>query len=179
MNEKTNTRNRMLDAAASIVAESGAGNLTIDAVARSAGFSKGGVLYHFPSKKDLLQGMLQRLMEEFQNRPAALAADGQPSLLHTHVASVLDRSAGEQAASLAVLANAAEDPSLLTPAREMLADRVNQIVRDATDPTLALIVFLASEGIRFLEVVNLLSLDAKTADAVADRLFQLAEAASH
>ena len=116
MKEKPDTRTRLLDAAAGIVAQSGAANLTIDAVAENAGLSKGGVLYHFPSKKALLQGMLERIMEEFHNRPVALGADGKPSLLHTHIESVLHRPKGEQANSLAVLANAAEDPSLLEPA---------------------------------------------------------------
>ncbi len=174
MKGKPDTRNRLLDAAAAIVAESGAGNLTIDAVAEHAGLSKGGVLYHFPSKRDLLQGMLERLMDEFQSRTAELTADGQPSLLHAHIESVLSRPAGEQATSLAVLANAAEDPSLLIPARKLLAERTEQILDEASDPTLALIVFLASEGIRFLEVMNLLVLDSEALTQVGDRLTALA-----
>jgi len=178
MKGKPDTRARLLDAAAEIVAQSGAANLTIDAVAENAGLSKGGVLYHFPSKKDLLRGMLERIMEEFENRPVAITADGQPSLLLTHIESVLNRPADEQANSLAVLANAAEDPTLLEPARTLFADRADQILKDASDPILALIVLLASEGIRFLEVVNLLSLDKETLTSVGDRLAVIAGEAS-
>jgi hypothetical protein len=108
----------------------------------------------------------------------AITADGQPSLLLTHIESVLNRPADEQANSLAVLANAAEDPTLLEPARTLFADRADQILKDASDPILALIVLLASEGIRFLEVVNLLSLDKETLTSVGDRLAVIAGEAS-
>ena len=178
MKGKPNTRHRLLDAAAQTVAQSGAANLTLDAVAEKAGLSKGGVLYHFPTKRDLLAGMLEQLMTEFQQRTEALAADGQASLLQAHIETVLDRPAGEQAASLAILANAAEDPTLLEPARQLLSERADQIQGQASDPTLSLIVFLASEGIRFLELMNLLSLDRKTMAQVGLGLEQLAAKAN-
>ena len=177
MKGKPDTKNRLLDAAASIVAESGAANLTIDAVAATAGLSKGGVLYHFPSKKALLRGMLERLIDEFQHRPQVLDDEGRPSLLRTHIESVLDRPDGEQATSLAVIANAAEDPSLLEPAQALLKERTQQIMAEAKDPTLALITMLASEGIRFLDVINLQPLDGKTLREVGERLCRIAEEA--
>src|SRR5215469_14026355 len=57
-------RDRLLDAAERVVAESGATHLTLDAVAKSAGVSKGGLLYHFPSKEALLEGMLSRHFQD-------------------------------------------------------------------------------------------------------------------
>src|SRR5690242_2095382 len=43
-------RDRILEAAERVVAEIGAARLTLDVVAQAAGVSKGGLLYHFPSK---------------------------------------------------------------------------------------------------------------------------------
>jgi AcrR family transcriptional regulator len=40
----------------SLVLTKGVNALTIDAVARTAKLSKGGVLYHFPSKESLIAG---------------------------------------------------------------------------------------------------------------------------
>jgi len=57
-------RDRLLDAAERVVVESGATHLTLDAVAKSAGVSKGGLLYHFPSKEALLEGMLSRHFQD-------------------------------------------------------------------------------------------------------------------
>jgi len=177
MKGKPDTRDRLLEAAASIVAQSGAANLTIDAVAACAGLSKGGVLYHFPSKKALLQGMLERMIAEFQSRTLRQGADGEPSLLHTHIESVLDNPPGEQATSLAVIANAAEDPSLLAPALSLLTDRADQVSREASDPVLALIVLLASEGIRFLDVMNMQPVNEEMLIKVGERLFEMADEA--
>jgi AcrR family transcriptional regulator len=59
-------RDRLLDAAERVVVESGATHLTLDAVAKSAGVSKGGLLYHFPSKEALLEGMLSRHFQDVE-----------------------------------------------------------------------------------------------------------------
>src|SRR3954465_8010172 len=60
------TRNRLLDAAAAVVRRDGAQALTLDAVAAEAGVSKGGLLYHFKTKRDLVQAMIERWLAEFQ-----------------------------------------------------------------------------------------------------------------
>lgn len=62
--KRINSRTKILDAAAQIIREVGASRLTLDAVAQRAGISKGGLLYNFPSKDALLQGMIQRIVDE-------------------------------------------------------------------------------------------------------------------
>ena len=51
----------MLDAFESIVITDGERAATLDATAKAAGVSKGGLLYHFASKDDLAAGLLARL----------------------------------------------------------------------------------------------------------------------
>src|SRR5919112_4767165 len=60
---RKSSREKILDAAAELVSEIGAGRLTLDAVAERASLSKGGLLYNFPTKEALLQGMLERIIE--------------------------------------------------------------------------------------------------------------------
>lgn len=48
----------ILESAASIINEQGADYLTLDAVAKKAGVSKGGLLYHFKSKEGLIQELV-------------------------------------------------------------------------------------------------------------------------
>ncbi|WP_255730978.1 TetR/AcrR family transcriptional regulator [Mycobacterium sp. PSTR-4-N] len=55
------SRDRILDAYAVLLAEEGERFATIDAVAARAGVSKGGVLYHFPSKEHLAAAVCERL----------------------------------------------------------------------------------------------------------------------
>ncbi|MFZ1990970.1 MAG: helix-turn-helix domain-containing protein, partial [Alphaproteobacteria bacterium] len=67
--KRSTAREPILSAAGRVIAEMGARHLTLDAVAREAGVSKGGLLYHFPSKDALLAAMV----EDFCGRLAAAA----------------------------------------------------------------------------------------------------------
>src|SRR5687767_12534291 len=54
-------RDKLLCAAEKVIARDGVKNLTLEGVAREAGVSKGGLLYHFPSKKELIIAIVDRL----------------------------------------------------------------------------------------------------------------------
>ena len=68
--DKASTAEQILDAAERVVARDGA-HLTIDAVVKESGFSKGGVLYNFPSKLELIKGMVARMTARFLSRHEA------------------------------------------------------------------------------------------------------------
>ncbi|MGH2967659.1 MAG: TetR/AcrR family transcriptional regulator, partial [Solirubrobacteraceae bacterium] len=70
------TRARLLDAAVVVVRRDGAQALTLEAVAAQAGVSKGGLLYHFPSKRELLDAMVAGWLDEFDSEIAAASGDG-------------------------------------------------------------------------------------------------------
>ncbi len=59
------TRAALLDAASRIVQQRGVEHLTLDLTAQEAGVSKGGLLYHFPSKEALIKGMIQSYLPRF------------------------------------------------------------------------------------------------------------------
>ncbi|MBS1672357.1 MAG: TetR/AcrR family transcriptional regulator [Actinobacteria bacterium] len=54
-------RERVLDAFEKLLLSDGERAATLDAVARAAGVSKGGLLYHFASKDELAGAMIERL----------------------------------------------------------------------------------------------------------------------
>lgn len=58
--QRTIDRDKVLDAAENIVLNQGAAALTIDAVAKSMGISKGGVQYCFGNKDALIDAMFER-----------------------------------------------------------------------------------------------------------------------
>ncbi|MFH5187268.1 TetR/AcrR family transcriptional regulator [Paenibacillus sp. TAB 01] len=60
-----NKRAAILKAACQFVREKGAAQLTLEAVAKEAGVSKGGLLYHFPSKEALIQGVMEDFLDRF------------------------------------------------------------------------------------------------------------------
>lgn len=61
MPAERSTRDRLLDAFETLVKSGGSRAATLEAVAAEAGVSKGGLLYHFHSKDELIDGMLERV----------------------------------------------------------------------------------------------------------------------
>lgn len=82
------TRGRLLDAAVRTVERGGVSGLTLEAVAREAGVSKGGLLHHFRSKDALVEAVLRHLLEMFSARVAQLwerEAEGPGRLARAYV----------------------------------------------------------------------------------------------
>lgn len=68
-------RDKVLDIAEEIVATQGAAGLTIDAVAKAMGISKGGVQYCFGSKDALIDAMFDRWGSAYETLFKAIAGD--------------------------------------------------------------------------------------------------------
>ena len=69
-------RSNLLGQALSIIQEAGLQALTLDAVAKQAGVSKGGLLHHFPSKQALIDAMVAHVFNLIETRiEAALEND--------------------------------------------------------------------------------------------------------
>src|SRR5690349_12441937 len=114
-------RDRLLDAAERVVARDGVLNLTLDAVARESGVSKGGLLYHFPSKSGLIMAIVDRVATECDaEQTQASAADPNPGAFTraylSRRARPLDPS--EEPLHTAILTAAANDKTLLEPFRK-------------------------------------------------------------
>ncbi|GAA3189619.1 hypothetical protein GCM10020255_087930 [Rhodococcus baikonurensis] len=78
------TRDRILDALEKLLLVSGVAQVTLEGVAAEAGVSKGGLLYHFPSKEALLAAMVRRLGErsDQQLEDAVAAVRRSPSSIY-------------------------------------------------------------------------------------------------
>ncbi|MFC7330169.1 TetR/AcrR family transcriptional regulator [Marinactinospora rubrisoli] len=70
------TRDRILDALQEILIHDGSSAVTLEAVAAAAGVSKGGLLYHFPSKADMLTGLVRRLADQAADEFRQARAEG-------------------------------------------------------------------------------------------------------
>ena len=81
----------------------------------------------------------------------------------------------ERRASLALVAAAAEAPELLEPAREYINQVLKQIASESKDPEQALILFLANEGLRFLNIFEINPLNSTQAKEVSKKLRQKAK----
>jgi len=162
-----------------VVAERGYSALTLDAVASAAGVSKGGLLYHFASKEALVAGLLEELLSGFEtDQAAAHAADPTApgawtrAYLKASAAPPQDESA--ELASVALLAAAGHDPSLLAPLQNRYRDWVERLDDDGLPGVDAHVVRLAADGLWAVDLFDLAPPDPALRARILARLGELA-----
>ncbi len=142
-------RAALIDAAAALIAEHGLSRLTIDAVARAAGVTKGGLFHHFPSKDALVQGVLDAMIAFVDEVTASkMAIDSEPHGRFTRayldnvlVDHRLNGTVSSRALCLATLA----DPAIQAIWTDWVAGRVERHAETDDNPACAL-VRLAADG---------------------------------
>ena len=174
-----NARDRILQAAEAVALRDGARHLTLEAAAREAGVSKGGVLYHFPSKHALLDGMLQRFVEtvgqEIETHRDRFRDLANPTLRAVN-ATMRARLQGPDSVRIALIATHAESPSTNAKLREVFAAHWERIKTETADPEGALTIWCAIEGLQFFSLFNVWPATNEQAPSVADRIEALINA---
>jgi AcrR family transcriptional regulator len=153
---RKSSREKILDAAAELVREIGSGRLTLEAVAERAGLSKGGLLYNFPTKEALLQGMIKRFIDEVSMEREALRARTAPgpnleARLCTEALLTMCCGKTKEIAN-GLLAATAENPRLLDPLREVIKETLGTLKETSEDLDAALLAWLAVEGLSSYEM---------------------------
>lgn len=155
-------RTRILNAAEHIVQVKGVAGLTLDAAAKEAGVSKGGLLYHFASKEALLIGLLTRLATyieaDFQG-VLAQQAPGKGRTARAMLAWTFDHPDAvceqhERAAGV-FLAAFHQDPALLDPVRQVFAEVWANLREDGLPPGRAMAVQAACDGLFMWSIFGL------------------------
>jgi AcrR family transcriptional regulator len=175
-----NSHDDILDAAQAVVLEVGAAHMTLDAVATKAGVSKGGLLYHFPTKEALLKALLKRrlqLLGEARKRKCAEFQDGPAREIKAYVLSSLSRGRKDSAIGASLLAAVAHNPKLLEPVRNDYQRRLAELIPAGLKFERGLIVALAADGLRLLELLSMSPLNGKQRRRLVEELFRLADEA--
>ena len=171
--DPSKTKKKLLDAAAQVVKDKGASQLTLDAVAKQAKVSKGGLLYHYPNKAALLAAMVTHLNDSFEQAIADRVAKGNTGWLEAYVAMSFDPQHSQMAESAGMLAAVANDLSLLDPLGERYQVLQSQLETGDLDPDLATIVRLAADGLWFTELFGISPLTAERRSQVLAKLITL------
>jgi AcrR family transcriptional regulator len=177
----SSVRDRVLDAAETMAAGEGSANLTLDAVATAAGVSKGGLLYHFPSKDALLAAMIDRHVDRIEERcvqlRATLPGTGDCTELKAWVLSALRPDPATHATGAALFAAAASNPALLDCVRKRYADRVTRMAGSSCNFALAASIMLAVDGLVLAEIWRMSPYSDEQRTAIVDQLLRLADQA--
>lgn len=142
-------REKVLDAFAAILIAEGERAATMDATARAAGVSKGGLLYHFATKEALEAALIERLetladedIEQIKSAPEGPVAAFLRGSINT--GTVLD----ETIVAVARLAQNGNAPAVaaLRRVRDLWEDAVRPF---AADETALQLIMLVSDGLYF------------------------------
>lgn len=154
---RPSARDKILDAALTLVQEIGAPALTLDAVAERAGVSKGGLLYHFPFKEELLtaanEAIACRLASARSAEAERLPASPNRALKAYVLASVYNSGDNDKITTKMLAAGSMLKESA-DPIRRYWKERFPEISAGSGFDRGAL-VHAATEGLWFMEMLKL------------------------
>jgi AcrR family transcriptional regulator len=175
------TRETLLNAAGEVVLRLGADALTLDAVAKEAGVSKGGLLYHFANKEALLTGMVANLIAQFEQlletelvREGALTAKGAWLRAYIRATDIFDRQ--NMALQSGLLAAVSKDSELLQPFQAACARWRQQACNCGIDPLKAGIILLAVDGLSTNQLFGITCISEEERSQVIAELIRMTDA---
>ena len=179
LRRKRDSRESILQAAEEIVARRGPAHLTLETAANEAKVSKGGLFYHFRSKEALLEAMIRRSMELLESEHVKVAESltgDRNGKLKANIIGTLRHLEGQRPVLTAVIAAIANDPKLVEPMRESIRKEFQELSKDLTLRTEDIaILFLASQGLLLMELLNLSFLTPSQVRRVTQRMLQMVE----
>lgn len=178
-----NSRQKLIDAAEELALRDGVSALTLDRVAAEARVSKGGLLYHFPSKDALIEAMVDRHLRTFagaldQARKAERPGAGRftRAVLRAAFRQSVRPPERERRMAVALLAAVANRPALLEPAREAYERWLDEACGDGLAPGRSIAVLAALDGLWLWNLFGLARLSPTRSRAVRRALKALAGA---
>jgi AcrR family transcriptional regulator len=177
--QKRDSRELILQAAENIVARRGPAHLTLETAAHEAKVSKGGLFYHFRSKEALLEAMILRstelLLREQMKVEESLNGE-RNGKMKANIIGTLRHLEGQRPVLTAVIAAIASDPKLVEPMRNSIRREFQDLSNGLTLQTEDIaILFLASQGLLLLELLNLSFLTPGQIRKVSQRMLQMVE----
>lgn len=183
------SRDSLLNSALQVVIHDGFGAMTLDAVAKAAGVSKGGLIHHFPSKDALVSGMLdyygEQLERELDRRAAVdpLMTGRRVRAMMQFAFPWLDESAAAESPPaqqsdgvrmlLAMITAASVNRELLSPLRERARKMIDRMFAQDPDADWQLLTWLAIDGLMLWQYLGLLPPSDPLQEQLIRRLYAL------
>jgi len=185
----TSSRAKILDASMRVAIRDGILALTLDAVAQEASVSKGGLLYHFRSKDELISAMLVYFRAKTQKLiEARMACDAKPRgrWLRAMLQLICSPSATSEETALApseasrffatMLTAFTNNPHLLDPVRENMRQVRERMLSEGADGSRQVALLAAVHGLLLWQYLGVLTSDDPVYKTILDELFTLADA---
>ena len=177
---RPSARDKILDATLELIGDIGAPAVTLDGVAARAGVSKGGLLYHFRFKEELLAAANEHLV---RRRMAAREAEatrlpkGRGRRLKAYVLASANNGQGDDQISTKLLVAGSMTAEAAEPIRRYFKERFPPFADDVGFERAAL-VHAATEGLWFMDVLGLSPFSAKQRAQLVKTILSIADGAT-
>lgn len=169
-------RQHILKSATEFILENDYQALTLDAVAKQAGISKGGLLYHFPNKEALLNGLAKYIFDEFtesfneQARKDPIEKGKWSRALIEVSKWDLEHNAE---LNVGIIAASMLNPDLIENISASCQYIQSKVEQDHIDPVTATIIRLAIDGFYYSELFNIAPLNENLREKVIKQLIDM------
>src|SRR6202521_4976178 len=157
-------RDRILDAAESVILESGGRNFTLDAVAARAGISKGGLVYSFATKDGLVRAALEREVARFQEAVRQRLGDKPVDpfeMVLAHIDEALDEDDAATLKAAFLVTALVHAPNMMEPARRYYRALLDPLLAESGEAHEVRNALLAVEGIFLLRGLGFVEFSAE------------------
>jgi AcrR family transcriptional regulator len=176
---RSSSRTEILDAALRVVDAVGGADITYESVAREAGLTKAGLMYHFPTKDALMIAVIEHVIARWQGELGEmLDAPLEESTLADRVRAFVSFAGqgGVTQGEFVVFSEAVRRPELSGPWLAYLRTWFG--FGEDADAVPLLLVWLAANGLWIAEATSVLTVTPTQRDALLGRLTELIEEAS-
>jgi AcrR family transcriptional regulator len=183
---KSTCRDQLLDAAEEVILRTGLGSLTLDAVAAHAKVSKGGLLYHFPSKDALIIAVIERTCSNWRSDYLAAIAAEKPgrgrvprAVLKMCMGSTESCTENCRRSGIVMIAAIANNPALAEPLRRTHGELLHLLREDGGDSGAGEAVVLAVNGMWFEQIFGLGDMPVSRLESIREALTRLVDRIEH
>lgn len=171
---RQSNRTKILTAAVDVVNREGVTGVTFDSVAAESGLTKGGLLYHFPTRDALLLGIHQHLAQQWEDQLVALAGKPAAEATPDERLAAYARSTAETTsrAELLLWLEASINSEYAQPWTDVIT-RWTPPVEDAAHDDAALarfVAYLAADGLWLYESLTNKRLDPGLRDRITEHI---------
>ncbi|TFD92107.1 TetR/AcrR family transcriptional regulator [Cryobacterium lactosi] len=171
---RSSSRTDILAAALRVVDAAGGVDITYESVAREVGLSKAGLMYHFPSKDDLMYAVIEHVIDRWKvELRGTLGRSFEESTLAERVRAFVEFAAngGATRGEFVVFTEAVRRPTLSGPWLEYLREWFE--FGSETDTASLLLVWLATNGLWIAEATNIVAVSPAQRQALISRSLTL------
>lgn len=158
--KKTIDRDELLDLAEEIIRTHGARALTIDALAKAARITNGGVQYTFRNKQGLIDAMFERWGESYDELFVRIAGPNPDPVagVRAHVEATRQSDASSNSKAASLMTALLQTPEHMGPTRHWFRQRIADLDMTTDEGRRARLAFFATEGVfamRFFGLMNI------------------------